>query len=98
VALRSGHDRTPKIDRREWTWAMTHADNGGDNLEDEDIDAPAVEELKMLATLLWDANQRKRLKEKKGKRFVNYLKSGLKSPMNHFLPLKEYVWAIAYGL
>ena len=33
--------------------------------EDEDIDAPTVEELKMLATLLWDANQRKRLKGKK---------------------------------
>jgi hypothetical protein len=45
---------------------MTHADNGGDNLEDEDIDAPAVEELRMLATLLWDANTRKRLKGKKG--------------------------------
>jgi len=45
---------------------MTRADNGGDNLEDEDIDAPAAEELKMLASLLWEANQRRRLKGKKG--------------------------------
>jgi len=36
------------------------------HLEDEDIDAPGIEELKMLSTLLWDANPRKRLKGKKG--------------------------------
>ena len=77
---------------------MTHADNGGDNLEDEDIDAPAVEELRMLATLLWDFHPRTRLKGKKGKHFVNYLKSGIKLTADRSLPLKEYVWAIALGL
>jgi hypothetical protein len=66
--------------------------------EDEDIDAPTIEELKTLATLLWDFHPRKRLKGKKGKRFVNYLKSGIKLTTDRSLPLKEYVWAIAYGL
>jgi hypothetical protein len=68
------------------------------HLEDEDIDAPGIEELKMLSTLLWDANPRKRLKGKKERRFVNCLKSGLKLPTDRSLPQKEYVWAIAYGL
>jgi len=66
--------------------------------EDEDIDAPTVEELTMLATLLWDANPRKPLKGKKVEALRELLKSGLKLPTDRSLPLKEYVWAIAYGL
>jgi hypothetical protein len=34
--------------------------------EDEDIDAPTIEELKTLATLLWDFHPRTRLKGKIG--------------------------------
>jgi hypothetical protein len=47
---------------------MRRADNGGDNPEDEDIDVPVptAAARALLASLLWDAHPRKRLKGKIG--------------------------------
>jgi hypothetical protein len=45
---------------------MTRAANGVDDLEDQDVDAPPLEDLEMLASLLRAANPSKRLKGAKG--------------------------------
>ena len=66
--------------------------------EDEDVDAPTIEELKILATLLWDAYPRTRLKGKKGEALHELSEIRAQIVTDRSLPLKKYVWAIAYGL